>query len=339
MQGSRVMPFDPDHPGCLDAWRFSGAGDCPVRVEAAGSFRSAGPPLQALVIGVDREGALPEVDAGDFDLLLTTAAGAARPWVHVPIALLDRHVEQLRAAVAATPVAAALMRQTLRLTEGLSAADGMLVESLAYSTLLGGGEFEAWKAGRADGEAAQPCGDGPLVRYSREDARVVLTLDDPGRRNAMTAAMRDALFEALVNVLEDPSRPDVVLRGAGRCFSVGGHLPEFGSARDLAMAHVIRTTHGCAGIVAALGRRITTEIHGACIGSGLEVPAAGRMVARRGGFFQLPELRMGLIPGAGGTVTVGRRIGRHRLAWLLLTGRRVTAAQALEMGLIEAILP
>jgi enoyl-CoA hydratase/carnithine racemase len=212
------------------------------------------------------------------------------------------------------------------------------MESLAYSTLLGGGEFAAWLAGRqpasAEGQALPP------LRYEREGDAVRLVLASPGNRNAMTAAMRDALYEGLANVLEDPGEPRVTLLGEGACFSTGGDLAEFGTAQDLARAHLIRTGRSCARLLHRLGNRAEVHLHGACIGSGIEIPAAAhRRVAAPGCFVQLPELAMGLIPGAGGTVTLARAVGRWRLMWLALGNFRLSAAQGLDWGLFQAIAP
>jgi enoyl-CoA hydratase/carnithine racemase len=66
---------------------------------------------------------------------------------------------------------------------------------------------------------------------------------------------------------------------------------------------------------------------------------AGRVVAEPGAFFQLPEVGMGLVPGAGGSVSVTRRVGRHRAAWLMLTGDRLPADTALAWGLVDEIGP
>ena len=102
-----------------------------------------------------------------------------------------------------------------------------------------------------------PRGWGPVdgVTFSRTDvdaeADIVLTLASPASRNAMSAAMRDALYEALANVLEDPSEPRLILKADGRCFSTGGALAEFGSAQDLASAHFVRTARSCARAVLA----------------------------------------------------------------------------------------
>ncbi|HMO74829.1 MAG TPA: enoyl-CoA hydratase/isomerase family protein [Sphingopyxis sp.] len=321
----------PDH---LDADRLSAPGGEPVLLVDAATWRRPQVPVQAVVIGIDCDGALPAVVADDFDLLLTTAGSPPRPWVRIRNAALAGHLVN---AARENPLAATIAARVLRLTAKLPFDDALTVESLAYSTLLGGSEFARWLGPVDDDEPPAP---GPVdpVRIAREGDRVTLTLDDPANRNAMTAAMRDALYEALANALDDPTRPEVLLRGAGKCFSTGGALAEFGTARDLAEAHVVRTLHSCARALDALGERATVHLHGACVGSGIEVAAAAhKRIAAPDTWFQLPELTMGLIPGAGGTVTVARAIGRHRTLWMLLSGKRIGAAQALDWGLVHAI--
>src|SRR5205085_8567177 len=84
--------------------------------------------------------------------------------------------------------------------------------------------------------------------------------------------------------------------------------------------------------------RLRPLLHGACIGAGIEIPSfAARVEARDDAFFQLPELAMGLIPGAGGTVSLPRRIGRWRTAYLALSGIRLRADEALAWGLVDAV--
>jgi enoyl-CoA hydratase/carnithine racemase len=79
-------------------------------------------------------------------------------------------------------------------------------------------------------------------------------------------------------------------------------------------------------------------VQGACIGAGIELSAfAATITAAKGTFFRLPEVAMGLIPGAGGCVSIPRRIGRQRAAFMALSGRDVDTEQALEWGLIDAI--
>ena len=81
-------------------------------------------------------------------------------------------------------------------------------------------------------------------------------------------------------------------------------------------------------------------MHGACVGAGTELPAfAAHVLARPDATFQLPEVPMGLIPGAGGTVSLPRRIGRQRTAYLAITGSAIDAATALAWHLVDRIEP
>lgn len=285
---------------------------------------------------VDRAGLLPTVDPADYDAMVTCRADAPAPWVSVPQVRLEAQLAAAREAAEQAPIATAVLARLLRLGETADFDTALELESLAYSTLLGGAEFACWLAkDERSGEGDQASAP---VRYEREGDVVTLTLASPGNRNAMTAAMRDALYEALVNVLEDPSGPTILLRAEGKCFSTGGALEEFGSASDLAAAHIIRTQRACARVLHGLGERVQVRLHGACIGSGIEVTAAAaHRVAASDLIVQLPELRMGLIPGAGGTVTLSRAIGRHRLLWLALGAFRIGAAQALDWGLVHGI--
>ena len=93
-------------------------------------------------------------------------------------------------------------------------------------------------------------------------------------------------------------------------------------------------------VISALADRVVVHLHGACIGSGIELPAfARRVFARPDTSIALPEVGFGLIPGAGGTISLPRRIGRHRTAQLALTATPIDVATALEWGLVDGIEP
>ncbi len=334
-----TMPVDFDR---LEAETFSPLGDHPaVFVEldeplAAGRAAALAGRSHAIVVGLDRTGALPTIDPHAFDLLLSTASAAPTPWVSVPVDRFDARVAAIRDTIARAPVAASLFTRVLRIGEQLPFSAAIALESVAYSTLLGGGEFSRWLSARPASDPSTIADDVAFVTVTREADLVTITLDQPTARNAICARMRDALWAALAAVLDDPTRPRVRLAGAGACFSTGGSLAEFGSARDLAQAHVIRTMRSCAELLRLLGERAEVVLHGACIGSGIEIPAAAaRRTARPGAYFQLPEIRMGLMPGAGGTVTIGSAIGRHRTAYLGLSARRIDLATALDWGLVQ----
>jgi hypothetical protein len=294
-------------------------------VEAPGTIR----------VGLDRSGRLPAVDAAAFDLLLTTAESSARPWIGIPAAQFDAAIDALRAATRRRPLAASVLAQVLRDGEKLSFGAALSLESLAYSTLLGGSEFRAWRTARPPRAARV---DDPLrVRSHCSDNLLSIELARAARRNAFDARMRDELVEALAVAVADASLC-VELRGDGPDFSAGGDLEEFGSATDLALAHAIRTLRSPAAQLHRVRERATAFLHGACIGAGIEVPAAAaRVVADVDAWFQLPEIAMGLIPGAGGTVTLPRRIGRHRMLYWALSGQRMDVRRALDWGLVDGL--
>ena len=243
-------------------------------------------------------------------------------------AILTRVREQPRAALA--------LVQLLRHNEFLGIHEGLIAESLVYSTLQAGPEFGAWLETRSPGP-----GDSspePAVRIEREGATLRLTLNRPERHNAFGLALRDGLVEGLQLALSDDSVREIVLAGAGPSFSSGGDLDEFGTFPDPATAHVIRSIRNPGRLLAELAWRCRAELQGACIGAGVELPAfVSRVTATPEAFFQLPELGMGLVPGAGGTVSLPRRIGRQRTARLALSGERIDAETALAWGLIDAI--
>jgi enoyl-CoA hydratase/carnithine racemase len=241
--------------------------------------------------------------------------------------------EGLIRQVVANPNAAAIAVRLLRDLEGAEVERALTLESLAYGSLQGAAEHAAWLEGRT----ASPSPSGRVV-LSRDDAVLKITLDRPWARNAIDRAMRDDLFEAFTVAASDPDIARVELRSVGPAFCVGGDLAEFGVTRDPATAHRIRQLTLPARPLSLRPEILDVHIQGACVGAGLEIAAfAGRVTASPSAWFQLPELAMGLIPGAGGCVSLSRRIGRRRTALLLLSGRRISAATALGWGLIDAI--
>jgi len=291
-----VDPFDGKPVVVLDA---------PAPADLAA--RLAG--VQAVVVGVDIEA------PGDDD--------------H------DQHLARIDEAVRAHPEAAVALAVLLRGGEGRSTGDGLVLESATYSLLQAGADHQRWRAARPARQPRPVGAEGAPVRLRRDGDVLHLTLDRPEVRNAYSAAMREALVEALAVAEADP-RLRVEIDGAGPSFCSGGDLEEFGTGPDPATAHGIRLRRSAAAALARVAERVTVHVHGACVGAGVELPAyAGRVVARPDARFWLPEVAMGLIPGAGGTVSIPRRIGRQRTLWLALTGEAIDATTALDWGLVD----
>lgn len=243
--------------------------------------------------------------------------------------------ELLARQVRANPQAAAVIVQLLRLLPALAVEDGLTAESLAYAVLQGSAEHARWRA------TAMPAEQGPPGRLAmrREGARLALTLDRPESGNAIDRALRDALHEAFSLAALDSGIAAISLRANGKAFSLGAELGEFGTTIDPAGAHAIRARTLPARPLARCADRLEVHVQGACVGSGLELAAwARRLTASPAAWFQLPELAMGILPGAGGCVSLTRRIGRQRAALMILSGKRLSARQALGWGLVDALV-
>ncbi len=247
----------------------------------------------------------------------------------------DAAVEQVLATIAAAPLASRAFVIHMRAQLGTLAA-GLAAESAVYSTLQSGPEFAAWRAARPRRERVE---EGEPVVLGRAGGSLDITLNRPHVRNALNTAMRDALVEAFALPALDRSITEVHLRGAGESFCSGGDLDEFGSFPDPVTAHLVRLRQSVGRAIDSVADRVTAHLHGACAGSGIELAAfAGRVLAERGTRISLPELSLGLIPGAGGTVSLTRRIGRHRTTRLALTGEHLDASTALEWGLVDELV-
>jgi len=245
-------------------------------------------------------------------------------------------LDRLQAAIDRSPRAAVACGQLLRQTAVLDVADGLAAEAAAYSLLLGGPEFARWLADRGAPRRQEPPAE--PVRVSRDGGRLSIILNDPRRRNAFSARMREALLDAVLVAEADETVESVEVAGAGPAFCSGGDLDEFGAATDLVAAYLIRLSRAPWRVIDRIADKVTVVAHGACVGAGIEMAAyAGRIIAAPDAFFALPEVGMGLVPGAGGSVSVPRRIGRWRAAWLMLTGDRLPASNAVRWGLVDEV--
>jgi enoyl-CoA hydratase/carnithine racemase len=218
-----------------------------------------------------------------------------------------------------------------------SVLDGLLVESWAYASLQNGPEFMSWLGER--GRRVRPLDETPRVRVDDHGETVDIVLTRRRLRNLLDSVMRDQLVDALKAVGAGTDRP-VFLRAEGPAFCAGGDTAEFGTVSDPATAHAVRATANVAPWLHRVADRTTAVIEGPCVGAGVELAAVcARVEATRGARFRLPETRMGLIPGAGGTVSIPRRIGPRRTLEWLLTGDEIDATTALTWGLVDEIMP
>lgn len=215
-----------------------------------------------------------------------------------------------------------------------SIEQGLIEESLVYSHLQAGAEFSAWRAATPVTHRAPQA---EPIDVSRDGNTLRIALNRPDVRNALNVAMRDAWLDALAVAHADPF-VEVVITGNGPSFCAGGDLDEFGTFPSPDQAHAIRLQTSIGAAIARIAERVTFHIHGACYGSGIELPSfAHRVVASPDTRIALPEIGIGLIPGAGGTVSITKRIGPDRMRRLTLSRQVIDAETALAWGLVDAI--
>lgn len=271
------------------------------------------------------------VDAFDVVIGDGTTSEAA-----VDVVDLKSCLAELAAAVAASPSASVALAQLLRVSHDLPIGQALHLESVTYAMLQTSERFQTWLTRRRAGAAADPA-EQP-VAIDLAGSLLTICLQRPDRRNALNVVMRDQLFQALELLELDESIDGALLIGAGTNFCAGGDLEEFGSTPSPATGHQVRMVRSLPALMHRVGKRVRVHVHGACVGAGIELPAfASSIIAHPDATFQLPEIAFGLIPGAGGTVSVTRRCGRHRTAWLAMTGTTIDAEHALRWQLIDRI--
>ena len=182
---------------------------------------------------------------------------------------------------------------------------------------------------------------GDFVQVEQDGAVALVTIDNPPV-NALSAALLDEL-EAEVDRLEaDETTRAIVIRGAGeRAFVAGADIKEFPSLRERASGD--GSPRGIQKVGARLERcrkPIVAAIHGFCLGGGLELAMACDLrVAAEDAQLGQPEIKLGLIPGGGGTQRLPRLVGPGRALLLNLTGDPISGAQAYEWRLVERAAP
>jgi 3-hydroxyacyl-CoA dehydrogenase len=169
------------------------------------------------------------------------------------------------------------------------------------------------------------------VSIHRDGDVAVVTMNNPPV-NALGHAVRSSLADAIATLAADAEVAAIVLAGAGRMFSAGADITEFGKPRrQPTLIDVIN-------IVEASPKPVVAAIHGAALGGGLELTlACHERVAAPGTRLGLPEVKLGLIPGAGGTQRLPRVVGPEAALRIITSGEPMSAEDALSAGLVAAV--
>lgn len=178
-----------------------------------------------------------------------------------------------------------------------------------------------------------------LLRVDVADRVAVLTLDRPDRLNAIGTATADRIESTLDELRADPAVRALVVTGAGRGFSAGADLDEIEALRTAYefRAFVGRLTE-VFGRLQAFEKPSVAAIHGFALGGGLELALACDLrVAERGAKLGLPEMKLGVLPGAGGTQRLPRLVPPGIAKQMILTGEPIDAERAHAVGLVNEL--
>jgi enoyl-CoA hydratase/carnithine racemase len=184
-----------------------------------------------------------------------------------------------------------------------------------------------------------------FLRYELEGDLGLLTLNRPEKLNAINYELADALLAALDRIETDSRVRAVVLTGAGgRAFSAGGDIHEFSeSVRQgpaTAVRDFVRRGQAMTARLEAFPKPVIAAVNGIAFGGGCEITEAVHLaIASERALFAKPEINLGMPPTFGGTQRLPRLAGRKRALELLLTGDPFSPAKALELGLVNQVVP
>jgi len=177
--------------------------------------------------------------------------------------------------------------------------------------------------------------------YAASDGIARITVNRPAVRNALNLATIAELRQAFEAVKIDPSIRVVILTGAGdKAFAAGADIAEIARLSADSGAEFSRSGQHAFDTIESLGKPTIAAVNGYALGGGCELAMACTMrIASENAILGQPEVKLGLIPGYGGTQRLPRLVGKGQALRLLITGDTVTATEALQMGLVDRVVP
>src|ERR1700721_4858960 len=175
-----------------------------------------------------------------------------------------------------------------------------------------------------------------LVRITKENDVAVITIDNP-QVNALGPGVPEGISAAIDEINRDPAVKAAVVIGAGRTFVAGADIKEFikmtsGGRRRVTLLPLLHDIEESA-------KPVVMAIHGNAFGGGLELAMAGHYrVASPGAQVGQPEVKLGIIPGAGGTQRLPRLVGIEKAVGMCAEGKPISASEAAALGLIERLI-
>jgi enoyl-CoA hydratase len=178
------------------------------------------------------------------------------------------------------------------------------------------------------------------ILMEREGRVAILTVNRPDKLNALNDQVREDMLAALAQVESDDSVGVVVITGAGeKSFIAGADIGEFAGRSPFDQRHAMRSPR-IFDIMSSFPKPVIAMINGFCLGGGCELALSCDIrVASEKARFGQPEIKLGLIPGGGGTQRLPRLVGTGHALRLILTGDMIGAAEAQSIGLVEMVVP
>jgi enoyl-CoA hydratase len=179
-----------------------------------------------------------------------------------------------------------------------------------------------------------------VILEEREGRVAILTINRPDKLNALNQEVRDRMLEILERLETDDEVGVIVLTGAGeKAFIAGADIGEFEGRSPFDQRHAMRSPR-IFDVMAAFPKPVIAMINGFCLGGGCELAMSCDLrIAADSARFGQPEIKLGLIPGGGGTQRLPRLVGLGHALRLTMTGDMIGAAEAREIGLVEQVHP
>ncbi|MBZ9767757.1 enoyl-CoA hydratase/isomerase family protein [Mesorhizobium sp. CA6] len=170
------------------------------------------------------------------------------------------------------------------------------------------------------------------VSVTNENGVAVVTIDNPPV-NALSFHVRKPLYEVLTALRDDPAASAIVIACAGRTFVAGADITEFGKPVEQPELRAI------VALLETIAKPTVAAIHGTALGGGLELALGCHFrVADAGAKLGLPEVKLGLLPGGGGTVRLPRLVGAAKALGMIVSGSPISAGEAKAVGLADAVV-
>src|SRR5688572_16148538 len=177
--------------------------------------------------------------------------------------------------------------------------------------------------------------------YATRDSIATITVNRPSVRNALNVATMEELASAFDRVKADAAIRVVIVTGAGeKAFVAGADISEIAALTESTGEEFSRRGQAGFDRIESLGKPVIAAVNGYALGGGCELAMACTLrIAAENAVFGQPEVKLGVIPGYGGTLRLPRLIGKSRALQLLLTGETIPAQEALTLGLVDAVVP